>query len=196
MNKTRQYLPQKPTSTSGGNGLNVWLTEEFFLSLKWIIKFSLKWVTSSSSYVRLFLSHFFVMSIRSHVFLRFKALIKHNDIFFKSWHFSVTNCMSWVISVRNYPLLYCQHYIQQIARSKLVFLSTLPQSCQNIGHMNFPFLCLYLFWYFLFTLISIQSNKTITKKKSQDVHYQKYKNSPCLFANNNHKILFTLNVPC
>ena len=117
-------------------------------------------------------------------------------IFFKSWHFSVTNCMSWVISARNYPLLYCQHYIQQIARSKLVFLSTLPQFCQNIGHMNFLFLFLYLFWYFLFTLISIQSNKTITKKKSQDVHYQKYKNSPCLFANNNHKILFTLNVPC
>ena len=105
MNKTRQYFAQKPTSTSpwwtGGNELNVWLTEEFFLSLKWVIKFSLKWVTSSSSYVRLFLSHFFVMSIRLHVFLRFKALIKHNDIFFLNLDIFqlLTACHEWFQSV-------------------------------------------------------------------------------------------------
>ena len=64
INKTRQYpSSQKPTSTpppplwwAGDNGLNVWLTEEFLLSLKWVIKFSLKWATSCRS---------FVLSIRS-----------------------------------------------------------------------------------------------------------------------------------
>jgi hypothetical protein len=37
---------------AGESGHNVWLTEEFLFSLKWVIKFSLKWVASCRSYVR------------------------------------------------------------------------------------------------------------------------------------------------
>lgn len=101
MNKTKQYLAQKSTSTSpwwtGGNGLNVWLTEEFFLSLKWVV-----------ALMSGFLSLAFLSCQFAHMsFCDLKHWSSIMIIFFKSWHFSVTNCMSWVISARNYPFLYC-----------------------------------------------------------------------------------------
>jgi len=40
---------------AGDNKLNTWLAEEFLFLLKWVIKFSLKWVTSCRSYVRFIL---------------------------------------------------------------------------------------------------------------------------------------------
>lgn len=61
-------------------------------------------------------------------------------------------------------------------------------SKHGAGHMNFRFF--FPVFVYIFFHINLIQNKN-QKNKSQDVHYQKYKNSPRLFANNNRKILFT-----
>jgi hypothetical protein len=60
---------------AGESGHNVWLTEEFLFSLKWVIKFSLKWVASCRSYVRF-------ISLCCPIFRRKIGMILNLDTFF------------------------------------------------------------------------------------------------------------------
>jgi hypothetical protein len=98
---------------SGDNALNVWLTEAFLFSLKWVIKFSFKWVTSCRSYVRFISLFWYIWLLANMLYLLPVLILNFNIKCYPQRHY----CFVIILS-----LIFILDYVLSLSYSVLIFL--------------------------------------------------------------------------